>query len=106
MTPAQRRAWKRRKDPLRQYAASRASRARHNEKYPEKVEARAQMARAIKSGKLVRGPCEVCGIEHGAQREDGTRVQVQGHHDDYRQPLQVRWLCGVHHRPPWVSDRG
>jgi hypothetical protein len=42
---------------------------------------------AIKSGKLVRQPCEVCGA-----------VQVEAHHDDYAKPLSVRWLCRPHHR--------
>jgi hypothetical protein len=42
---------------------------------------------AIKSGKLQRQPCEVCGA-----------TKVHGHHDDYTKPLDVRWLCPLHHR--------
>lgn len=38
-------------------------------------------------GKLVPKPCEVCG-----------ETDVQMHHDDYRRPLDVRWLCAKHHR--------
>ena len=34
------------------------------------------------------------------------KVTVQAHHDDYSRPLEVRWLCEEHHRPPWVVDRG
>lgn len=45
-------------------------------------------ARAIASGKLVRGACEVC----------GARRAVEAHHDDYYKPLSVRWLCRKHHR--------
>jgi hypothetical protein len=41
---------------------------------------------AVKSGKLVRKPCEVCG-----------KKKSQAHHDDYSKPLDVRWLCQVHH---------
>ena len=37
---------------------------------------------AIKSGKLVPLPCENCG-----------EPKAQAHHDDYREPLKVRWLC-------------
>lgn len=42
---------------------------------------------AIASGKLVRQPCEVC----------GKRDSV-AHHDDYAQPLDIRWLCRSHHK--------
>jgi hypothetical protein len=106
MTPEQRRAWKRRKDPLKRYATDRSARRRHEVKYPEKAAARAALAKAIRSGKLPRQPCSVCGIVHGTARTDGTRVRVEGHHDDYTKALDVRWLCGDHHRPPWVPDRG
>ena len=41
---------------------------------------------AINRGDLKRKPCEVCESE-----------QVQGHHDDYDKPLDVRWLCQIHH---------
>lgn len=41
---------------------------------------------AIKDGTLIRKPCEVCGDE-----------KVDGHHDDYSKPLDVRWLCRKHH---------
>lgn len=40
----------------------------------------------IKRGKITPGPCEVCGS-----------AEVQPHHEDYSQPLAVRWLCRVHH---------
>lgn len=41
---------------------------------------------ALKTGKLVRGKCEVCKSEN-----------VQAHHADYSKPLDVRWLCPLHH---------
>ena len=43
---------------------------------------------AIRHGKLVRGPCVVCGETDG----------VDGHHTDYTKPLDVVWLCKPHHR--------
>lgn len=46
-----------------------------------------QVHRAKKAGKLLPEPCEVCGA-----------VKVDAHHDDYSKPLQVRWLCRLHHR--------
>jgi hypothetical protein len=36
-------------------------------------------------GKLIPKPCEECG------------AIAQKHHDDYRKPLKVRWLCREHH---------
>jgi hypothetical protein len=50
--------------------------------------AHAAVANALRTGKLVRLPCEVCG-EH-----------AQAHHDSYfpKRWLEVRWLCGKHHR--------
>jgi hypothetical protein len=42
--------------------------------------------RRIKSGKLIKQPCEVC-----------SNPEAHGHHDDYSKPLDVRWLCRTHH---------
>ena len=52
----------------------------------EKVRCRQATQNAIQSGLLVKGSCEVCGV-----------AKVDAHHDDYRQPLMVRWLCPKHH---------
>jgi hypothetical protein len=46
------------------------------------------MNNAIRDGHLNRGPCEVCGSREG----------VEGHHEDYSKPLDVRWLCREHHK--------
>ena len=43
--------------------------------------------KAILSGKLTREPCVVCG-----------ETRVVGHHEDYSRPLDVTWLCRIHHR--------
>lgn len=51
-----------------------------------KHEARWLARRAIKSGKITRRPCEICG-----------NAKVDAHHDDYSRPLDVRWLCRPHH---------
>lgn len=53
---------------------------------PGKTAARSAVSRALRSGELVRGRCEVCGSD-----------AVDAHHDDYGRPLNVRWLCRVHH---------
>jgi hypothetical protein len=48
--------------------------------------ARGITSAAIRAGKLVREPCAVCGEE-----------KVDAHHDDYSKPLDVLWLCRLHH---------
>ncbi len=53
----------------------------------EKVRARGKVKEAIKQGLLKRQPCEACG--HIGRNH--------AHHDDYGKPLDVRWLCPVHH---------
>jgi hypothetical protein len=52
---------------------------------PEKKNAQSAVKYAIRTGKLVRQPCEVCG------------EPAQAHHDDYSRPLDVKWLCQHHH---------
>lgn len=64
-----------------------AAHKRHNADNPDKALARHLVAKAIRSGKLARLPCEVCGAP-----------ESQGHHEDYSKPLDVRWLCFTHHR--------
>jgi ribosomal protein S27AE len=56
------------------------------ERQPEKDDARHQVAYALRTGRLTKRPCEVCGAG-----------QAQAHHDDYSKPLDVRWLCVPHH---------
>jgi len=54
-------------------------------KNPEKYAAKAAVYVAVHQGKLVPQPCEICGSKGEA------------HHDDYSNPLDVRWLCRRHH---------
>lgn len=49
---------------------------------PEKYQAHLAVQRAIRSGDLVRRPCEMCGA-----------TRASAHHDDYSRQLDVRWLC-------------
>lgn len=52
----------------------------------EKKYAHGLVAKAIKSGRLLKKPCEVCG-----------NPKSNGHHEDYSKPLDVIWLCHTHH---------
>lgn len=48
--------------------------------------ARKAVKYALKTGRLRRSPCRICGAR-----------EVEGHHFDYRKALQVDWLCRRHH---------
>jgi hypothetical protein len=76
-----------------QYAATPAGRMRGNaakvaylDRNPVKRAAHQAVSNAVRDGRLIRQPCEVCGAE-----------KTQAHHDDYSKPLDVRWLCTKHH---------
>ena len=56
------------------------------QKNPERAKCRDRYRWALRSGKLVPFPCEVCG------------EKAEGHHPDYSKPLLVIWLCKRHHR--------
>lgn len=54
-----------------------------------KINARFRVTNAIRRGKMIRGTkCEVCGKEG----------KMEAHHDDYKKPLEVKWLCDICHR--------
>lgn len=56
-------------------------------KYPERVRAHQRVTDAIRRGKIIRLPCNICG-----------ELKSEGHHEDYSKPLDVIWLCRIHHR--------
>lgn len=41
---------------------------------------------AVRTGEIKRRPCEVCGA-----------TEAEAHHDNYNNPLEIRWLCKAHH---------
>src|SRR6185295_8453314 len=49
--------------------------------------AHAMVRIAISNGTLVRQPCRECG-----------KPKTHAHHDDYSRPLDVVWLCHLHHQ--------
>jgi len=60
--------------------------ASRRRKQRKKYFARQAVSNAIRDGRLVRQPCDVCGDEN-----------AQAHHDDYNRSLDVVWLCRKHH---------
>ena len=55
------------------------------------IAATSKVYKALKSGKLTKKPCEICG-----------NTNSQAHHRDYTKPLEVNWLCKLHHN---MADR-
>jgi len=62
-------------------------RERTRRKFPEKHNARNRVYRAVKSGKIEKQPCEVC----------GNPKSEAHHYKGYEFPLDVQWLCRGHH---------
>jgi len=54
-------------------------------KYPERNKAHRVVYNALRNKTLVKGKC-FCGEE-----------KVQAHHKDYSKPLDVEWVCKIHH---------
>ena len=49
--------------------------------------AHAKLWKALATGRLIKQPCEVCGSH-----------DVEAHHTNYNNPLDIKWLCPVHHK--------
>lgn len=62
--------------------------------HPTAYRAQNMVGNAIRNGKLVSEPCIVCG-----------ELKTHAHHDDYLKPLNVRWLCAIHHCQ-WHKQNG
>lgn len=90
-----------RADYYRKYDRDRGNRqgkeycSEYRAKYPNKYKAHNMVNNAIRRGVLFKEPCSICGKEE----------MIHGHHDDYLKPLNVRWLCSVHHNE-WHKENG
>lgn len=69
--------------------------SKYRDKNSIKVKAHRMVMTAIKSGRLTRKPCEVCGTDNN----------IQAHHEDYYKPIEVMWLCVKHHAELHVNKR-
>jgi len=71
------------------------AKAEYRKRNPGKAKAHAIVNRAIRAGNLFKKPCAKC----------GSTACLHAHHDDYLEPLNVRWLCpGCHSQ--WHRDNG
>ncbi len=52
-----------------------------------KIRAHSAFNRALKMGHIEKSPCYIC-----------DDPKSQGHHEDYSKPLEVVWLCALHHK--------
>lgn len=88
-------------EKIREYDRKRGNRQNYDyirnyrEKYPNKYKAHRVVNNALKSGNLIKRPCEVCGMEEN----------IHAHHCDYLYPLEVMWLCSAHHSQ-WHAING
>lgn len=64
-------------------------------KYPNKYRAHNLINNAIRSGNLVKKSCAECDSE----------LPAHAHHDDYSEPLNIRWLCPACHKQ-WHKENG
>ena len=63
---------------------------------PIKYGARTIVGNAVRDGRLDKPSCcEIC----------SERTRIHGHHDDYAQPMVVRWLCAACHHQ-WHAKHG
>ena len=52
----------------------------------KRIKARNDLNHHLRDKNIKRQPCEICG------------EPAEAHHDNYDEPLKVRWLCFKHHR--------
>lgn len=73
------------KDGRREYRKQKLIEYRN--KFRQRSLAHSKVQYALRAGKLIKKPCGVCGSE-----------KSEAHHEDYDKPLDVMWLCRIHHR--------
>lgn len=84
---------KRRIEKIRAYDRQRGCRTsihdlhKYRVGHPIRYKATNAVNNAIRDGRLKKEACVICGCEES----------VHGHHPDYSKPLEVIWLCPVHH---------
>ena len=62
---------------------------------PQAYKAQTALGNAVRGGRVKKKPCQVCGRKH-----------VHAHHWNYARPLDVIWLCALHHQRLHSKERG
>jgi len=68
----------------------------HRRKYPNSIRAQSIVLVEMRAGRMKRPDACECGE---------TRYRLHAHHDDYNEPLKVRFLCPACHSQ-WHRDNG
>jgi len=63
------------------------SQAKWRQGNPKATWAHQSLRSALKRGLIIQQPCKVCGD-----------LDAEAHHSNYDRPLDVDWLCRLHHR--------
>lgn len=69
--------------------AGNKAKAAYSDRHPLRKAAHILTGNAIRDGRLVKPE---------AYESCGSTVKIEGHHDDYTKPLDVRWLCECCHK--------
>lgn len=72
---------------VRESDAGDKAKKRYRERNPKKYRATNAVNNALRLGKMIKMPCQICG-----------NINSFAHHDNYNYPLAVRWLCDFHHK--------
>ena len=81
-------------DYYRAYDRARGSRqppeylVNYRKRFPKKYTAHSMIRYHVRAGHITPKPCQQC----------GSNNRVEAHHDDYDKPLDVTWLCSIHHK--------
>lgn len=70
--------------------------AEYQSKYPERRAAQVQLGNAVRDGRVI--PWPVCAVPECGERPEA-------HHPNYDAPLDVVWLCPVHHKQTHAMAR-
>lgn len=96
---------RRKSDPVkwaRKLEQNRESNKRNSEKRAaydrkrDKIKERARQVirERIYDGRLARGACMICG-----------QPNADAHHEDYAKPLEIYWLCRLHHSAAHINPK-